>query len=354
MKIGINIDSVLPNSCHYYRGIAAYTEGLVSGLQAIDKENEYILFYTSKKGEPLRVKGNDNFRFRKRSIFSSIFLNNIINYGLKDIDILHYPSAEGPCSRKRVVVTVPDLIPLKYPRSFVSNPRLRIWHKTRYWVMRQAVKVIAISEYTKRDLIKYLDIKADKIAVIYPGVDDIFCCQREVPKKYILTAGSDWNKNTKRIIKAYHNLKSDIPLVINAIPDKNLSAYIKEKGLEGKVSFTGYLPRQKQLKLYNEAIVFVFPSIEEGFGLPLVEAMACGVPVITSRTSSLPEVGGNAGILVDPYKVMGITSALKEVLGSCSLQNTLSQKSIERAAIFSWKKTAKETIKFYQSILLRC
>lgn len=350
MKIGINIDPLLPSSCHYHRGIGTYTAGLINGLQEIDSENEYMLFYTSKRGGPLRIKENGNFRLRKRSIFSSFYLNNIIDYGLKDIDVLHFPSAEGPFAGKRIVVTAHDLIPLKYPKRFAPSLRRKIWNQTRYWVMRRAIKIIAVSENTKRDLIKYLHIEPDKIAVIYEGVEDIFSPKTDITKKYILASGSDWNKNTKTIIKAYNNLKSDIPLVINAIPDKELMAYIREKNLEGKVSFTGYLSRQEMVALYIGALVFVFPSIEEGFGLPLVEAMACGVPVIASTVSSLPEVVGSAGILVNPYDVSGIASALKEVLTNNSLRAVLSRKSLDRAKVFSWKKTALQTLELYKSI----
>jgi len=350
MKIGINIDPVLSSSCHSHRGIGAYTAGLVNGLQEVDRENEYILFYTSKKGDPLGVKKKDNFRLRPRSLFKSFFLNNIINYRLKDMDILHYPSAEGPFTRKKTVVTAHDLIPLKNRGSFVSNPRFKIWNQTRYRAMQRAAKVIAVSQSTKSDLVKYLHIKPDRITVIYEGVDDIFCCQRGASKKYILAAGSGWNKNTRAVIKACQNLKSDLPLIINAVPDKKLLAYIREQNLEGKVSFTNYISRREQLNLYNGAMVFVFPSIEEGFGLPLVEAMACGLPVITSTISSLPEVVGTAGILVDPYNITEITSALKEILTNTSLRSTLSQKSIERAKLFSWEKTALETLELYRSI----
>lgn len=350
MKIGINIDPILQMSCHYHRGIGTYTDSLIKGLQGVDSENEYILFYTSKKGEPLGGKEKDNFRLRPRSVFKSFFLNNIINYGLRDIDVLHYPSAEGPFTRKGTVVTVHDLIPLKYHESFLSNPRRKIWNQTRYYAMRHAARLIAVSEHTKIDLIKVLHVDPDRITVIYEGVDDIFCPHRGAPKKHILAAGSGWNKNTKRIIKAYNSLKLGLPLIINASPDKELMAYIREQNLEEKVSFTGYISRQEQLILYNGAIVFVFPSIEEGFGLPLVEAMACGLPVIASRVSSLPEVVGTAGILVDPYDVSEIASALKEVLTNNSLRTILSQKSLERAGFFSWKKTAKETLGLYKSI----
>ena len=350
MKIGINIDPVLSSSCHSHRGIGAYTFGLINGLQKIDNKNEYILFYTSKKGEPLGLKENKNFSLRPRPLFKSFFLNNIINYRLSDIDILHYPSAEGPSTRQKTIVTAHDLIPLKNPKNILSNPRFKIWNQTRYRSIKRAVKVIAVSEYTKSDLIKYLNIKPDRITVIYEGVDDIFHCQKDVSKEYILAAGSGWNKNTMAVIKAWQNLKSDLPLIINASPDKNLLTYIKEQNLENRVSFTNYISRREQLALYNKAMAFVFPSIEEGFGLPLVEAMACGLPIVTSKVSSLPEVAGTAGILVDPYNIMEISSALKEILTNTSLRDTLSQKSIERARFFSWEKTALKTLELYIEI----
>lgn len=218
------------------------------------------------------------------------------------------------------------------------------------------------------DIIRYFKIPENKIKVIYLGVDEDYKPLseteiRKVRQKYhlnypfILYVGSlISHKNIPTLIKAFYKLKKyGLPhkLVITGKRGwkyKNIFEIISKLNLQKDVVFTGYVQREDLPALYNAADLFVYPSLYEGFGLPPLEAMACGTPVITSNTSSLPEVVGNAGIMVDPYDIDGLAKAMYEVLTNEGLRAELRKRGLERAKMFSWKKTAEETLNVYKGI----
>ena len=223
--------------------------------------------------------------------------------------------------------------------------------------------IIAISRATRDDLVRLLAVKPERIRVIYPGIDHALFntanasdqVRREevlgrcgVSGRYLLYVGdSEWRKNLRRCLEALQGVDMDLKLVLvgkRAVTDEKLHAWIDELDLRGRVITPGFVPEVDLPLLYGAAEAFLFPSLYEGFGLPVAEAMACGCPVITSALSSLPEVAGSAGILVDPYNVAEIREAIKLVLKDDALRRRMSVDGVEQAAGFSWRRTAKETV----------
>jgi len=235
---------------------------------------------------------------------------------------------------------------------------------------------ISISNHTKKDLINHFKIPSDKIKVTYLGVDieryrllsksEIIQTSQKLNvsisenKKYILYVGSEHpRKNIPAIIKALYKLKKKYEMNVTLIKvgseehkkqKELISSLIQRLNLEKGVISIKDVPEEVLPLLYNTADLFVYPSFYEGFGLPPLEAMACGTPVITSNTSSLPEVVGDAGIMVDPYDVDGLADAMHEVLTNSGLMEEMIKKGLERAKMFSWERCARETSKVYEEL----
>ena len=234
--------------------------------------------------------------------------------------------------------------------------------------IKKAAHIIAVSHHTKSDLIEQLKIPGDKITVIYNGVDqDVFKPRHTMPHflgqvetQYVLYVGSERpRKNLGRLFEAFALLKRDFPglkLVKVGVPGRSerfrskTMKELKRLGLIGEVIFPGYASDLDLARYYSAAALLAFPSLYEGFGLPPLEAMACGCPVVTSNTSSLPEVVGDAGVMVDPYDTAALARAIKQVLTDSELRNNLVAKGRERARRFSWQKTAQLTGRVYEKI----
>lgn len=237
-------------------------------------------------------------------------------------------------------------------------------------IKNRADAIIAISNHTKMDCIKYLGIPEEKIRVIYEAADEIFKPEKikeemknHLKDKYgiefpfILSVGTlEKRKNLPNVLKAFYRLKKTGNhhklVIVGKIGWKynKIFSTMEELDLKKDVIFTGYVPDEDLVKIYNAADLFVFPSIYEGFGLPPLEAMACGCPVITSNTSSLPEVVGDAGVTVDPYDDKALADEMHRILSNDGFKTELSKKSLERAELFSWRQTAKETWNVYEEV----
>lgn len=271
---------------------------------------------------------------------------------------------------KNTVVQCYDLLILKVLRSKKhGNYDARLKYKFIVKGLEKADRIIAISESTKKDIIECIDYPKDEIDVIYNGVDHNIFHPMHVPQKFlekyelnkqcknILYVGAeDARKNLSTLLKALNLVKkefSDIMFIKVGDPGWHSERHILKKlikDLDLNAKFVGYVPEHELPYFYNSADVFVFPSLYEGFGLPPLEAMACGTPVVTSNTSSLPEVVGNAGIMVDPLDVDGFAEAIIKVLDNENLRNTLIQRGLERAREFTWERTAKETLEVYKKL----
>jgi glycosyltransferase involved in cell wall biosynthesis len=263
------------------------------------------------------------------------------------------------------VITVHDIAYFKYH----ANPLKKIFSRLVYRGIKYSDFLIAVSNSTKNDLINYFTVPEEKIRVIHHGVDSAFkpLAPKDVEEvytkynidkncRYILHVGGNApRKNLPVLIKAFHRL-------INGFKIKNVKLLkinnmdrelIRRLKIEKYVKIIDYVPEEDLPKFYNLADVFVFPSIYEGFGFPPLEAMACGTPVITSNASSLPEVVGGAGIMLDPNDVDGFAKAMYNVLTDEGLRQEMIKRGLERVKKFSWDKAARETLEVYKEVVER-
>jgi glycosyltransferase involved in cell wall biosynthesis len=300
----------------------------------------------------------------------------IVRAGMREkIDLLHCPYWSNPVwSPWPTVVTVHDVIQFVLPE-YAWRKISRLYFGMVSAGARRADAVITVSECSKRDIVKLLGLAPQRIHVIGNAVDDRFFPVRDawllasvrerygIGSRFILYFGGfDLRKNVPRIIDAYWRLpdplRREYQLVIAGryqhlghplYPDPRET--VQRLGLEGNVVFTGQIREQDKAPLYSAATVFAFPSLYEGFGMPVLEAMACGTPVLTSNLSALPEVAGDAGLLVDPYDADAISTGLAELLESQSRREELSRRGLERARRFTWHQVAEQTLHVYRQIV---
>lgn len=286
------------------------------------------------------------------------------------VDLYHGPANFLPPGKTcPYVVTLHDMV-------YFHNPERTFYLRAKYWqyyiraTWRQADLILTDSEFSKEEIQRYLPVPDQKIRVIYIGVDERFFADTPektraemraslgLDKPYILYVGRlDPDKNVERIILSYDRLLNsgvkDFDLVISGAKDHQGSRpaeIVRKRGLEERVRFTGYIAEDHLVPLYQSAAAFCFPSLNEGFGLPVLEAMAAGVPVVTSNISSLPEVCGDAGVQVNPRSVRAIAKGLKSILGT-QKGAELAQAGRVRAATFTWQRTAEETAQAYEDVL---
>lgn len=278
----------------------------------------------------------------------------------KDLDVLFVPSHTLPLIRRpalKTVITVHDLGAEYLPQTHQLKQRLYLKLMTNYQ-LKTATHIIAVSEATKKDLIQKAGIPQEKISVIYEGYNkELFRPKKPVSAAYpyFLFVGTiQPRKNLDRLIKAYakflqHPSVTTHPPQLVLVGAKGwLSDTIyklpSQLGLEDKIKFLGYVPDKDLPKLYQEALALVFPSLFEGFGLPILEAMASGCPVLTSNLSSLPEAAGKAGLLVNPYSEEEVSQGLIQIMDG-KTREKLIQAGLQQVKKFSWQKAARETLK---------
>ncbi len=289
--------------------------------------------------------------------------------------ILHLPNQHlgryGFFLKVPYIITVHDLIryfDLKGYSTFIHRPNLRdkFYLSLDYRGVKKATRVIAVSQATKHDLVQYLGIPKERISVVYQGIDhQLFrpTSRRLVDYPYILFIGTEHpRKNFVGLLKSFSKLKNqgnfkDLKVLkvgragrLGTEFRKHTLRVVNELGLSSEVVFTDYVAPEDLPAYYSGAECLILPSFYEGFGLPPLEAMACGCPVIVSNLASLPEVAGDAAIKVNPDDIDSITNAIYEVLTNERSKRELVSRGFERARQFSWEKTAKETLKVYESV----
>ena len=278
--------------------------------------------------------------------------------------LLYSTVPEGILSRRpKQIITVHDILPIKYPE---SCPKMKYYfYYSLPILLNHSRAVICVSENTKKDIIAYHEIKDKPIYVIYEGFNRQRFYPHEkgkVEKQYGLTNYLLYigdlrpYKNLERNLEAFARLNlREFKFAIGGKKDPRFHPRIEKKVeelfLKDRVIFLNYVPEKNLPHLYSEAAAFVFPSLYEGFGLPPLEAMACGCPVIVSNAASLPEVCGNAAYYVDPHDVESIAQGMHKVLTDGALKRNLIEKGLERAKLFSWEKSAKEHLKVFEEIL---
>lgn len=391
MRVAIDGRTIVPDRS----GVGTYADQIVRSLLRLDSRNEYLLFLVTDapwiEAPNLRkipITGYDRMLLNRW--WENVLLPGYLStYG---IDVYFSPScalpvlprlgavmARLPVPRRwtsffnagkttRYVATIHDVIGAIYPETF--TPKMRMWQNL---FSRNAAaladRIIAVSESTKRDFVRIYRPRTQDVTVVPHSVDDCFSrvtdptvLQRvrnkySLPPSFVLNLGTiEPRKNVTRLARAYTLLPADVrkqyPLVIcgaqgwysGAILDE-----IRSLGISDSITIVGFAEHEDIPALYSLATLFVYPSLYEGFGYPPLEAMACGVPVIASKTSSLPEVVGDAGILVDPRDELALAQQIERVLSDARLQATLAQQGIERAKQFRWEITARQTLAILES-----
>jgi glycosyltransferase involved in cell wall biosynthesis len=357
MKIGIDISQVV-----YGGGVSVYTKNLVEALLKVDKENQYTLFFSSLRN---KIQNSKLKIFRIPPTVLEFLWNRLhvlpIEWLVGEVDVFHASDwTQPPAKRAKLVTTIHDLSFLRWPESV--HPKVLAVQKRRLeWVKREVDHIIAVSRATKKEIVELLGIPEEKITVIYEGVPEdvrklkikneklkIIKKKFRIEKPYLFAYGSRApRKNIRRLIKAFRLLGGQggnkYQLVI-------VGDYLPEGKLPKGVVLTGFLPREEMLSLFSQSQAFVYPSLYEGFGLPVLEAFALGVPVVTSNISSMPEVAGEAAILVDPNSVDSIAEGIKKAAFDESVHRKLVRLGMRRLKSFSWEKAARKTLKVYQKV----
>lgn len=347
MKIAIDISPL--QSGHKVRGVGFYLEYLKRALLKYFSNNEYI-FFTNE---------------------------NSIS---KAVDIIHYPYFEPfiftlPIFKQfKRVVTVHDLTPIIYSHHFPSGLKGSLQWEIQKFNLIRSDGIITDSRNSQTDISRILKINKKKIGVAYLAAAEEFqrlkigkwrqeiLSKYNLPEKFILYVGdATWNKNLPTLIEAVKEINLTLVLVGKAISDtdydhnnlwnKDLVKIQKLMKKDKRFIKLGFIPTDDLVCLYNIAALLVFPSIYEGFGLPVLEAMQSGCPVVLSKESCLPEIGGDAAYYINPYNIHSIANGIGEVFYTPKLQRSLSEKGLKQVAKFSWHKTAEDTIKVYKKIL---
>ncbi len=291
-------------------------------------------------------------------------LSGALAKAAQDADILHTPILIVPPQQQApLVVTVFDLTFVLFPQHHLRTTRVLFSSGLRRAV-RTADVFLAISENTKRDLVRLTGVDPQRVRVTPLAADPLFRPVRDggtlarlgIDRPYVLYVGTlEPRKNVPALLRAFAALEDRETLLVLAGAKgwmyEQIFSLVTQLGLESQVKMLGYVENDDLPVLYTEAQVFVYPSLFEGFGLPVLEAMQCGAPVITTNVSSIPEVAGEAAILVSPDDTAGLTAALRRVLSEPGLREEMRGQSLARAALFSWRKTAELTAEAYQSVL---
>lgn len=379
MRIGI--DALYLQSADSPTGLYQYTSRLINGLQEIDRENEYFLYFfnwRNRRREEMIDRYPVNLNFKKRicrvpyralAPLSKVFPLSAL-FG--KVDLFHGP-AFGLLPNgffKKSVVSIHDLKVFYSSDLFVQSKGSELFRKQTLDAIKRADRVITISEFTRSELMERFHLSGDRIRVTYPGVGAEFSPAQEAGEvtrikskygikwPYILFVGLiEAKKNLPRLIEAFSEAKRSLSepyqLVIAGPPGpstEEVARKIRALFLEGEVLLTGAVTREELPLLYAGAAAFIFPSLQEGFGIPPLEAMASGTPVIASNATSLPEVVGAAGLLVDPLQTKEIAEAIYSVLTDRPLREALREKGLARARRFSWEKMARETLQVYREL----
>lgn len=378
MKIGINaLFLKFPAS-----GSGQYLTHLLNALAEMDKQNEYILLGPQPVPQDRRVPVS--FLYQEAPVPAFARRNENIEKLLWEqytapaaarkagVDILHVPYFAPPLlPRTPTVVTIHDVIPFRLPL-YRAGARLEAYMRLIARAARKAALIITVSQHARLDMIDALKLPPERVRVIYEAASDEYRpitdpavlaavhARYGLGERYILClSGLDQRKNIPQLVRAfarlYHQLGDpNLQLFISGNPDKQRGPLFpdprlvaSELGVTNQIIYR-FVEEEDKPALYSAASVYVFPSLYEGFGLPPLEAMSCGAPVICSNRTSLPEVVGDAAISLDPDDTDALAEAMHNVLTNKTLEAHLRARSLQRAAKFSWRKTASETIIAYE------
>jgi glycosyltransferase involved in cell wall biosynthesis len=348
MTIAFDISPIDPNSGHTVRGIGTYVRQLHSLFPKYDQKNSYAFF---SKQEDISSKA----------------------------DIIHYPyfdlfARNNFVINHKTVITIHDLTPLVFPENFPVGIRGKVNWQMNKRKLKKAGGIITDSKASKKDIVRLVGIPENRVHVVYLAAGEQFAVHKPsmsnaaafrkkyaLPDQLVLYVGdATWNKNLPNLVDAIKEVNLTLVFAGKAIANNdfdinhpwNRSLVLAKEKMKGDKRFItlGYIPDEDLVTLYNIADVTVLPSLYEGFGLPVLEAMQCGSPVVTTKMGSLPEIAGDAAMYVDPYDVVRIGNGISEIVSSESLRGSLIEKGIIQAKNFTWKKTIDATVQVYSKI----
>jgi len=372
------IDARPMQNAHRSRGVGVLLANLLREMGRLAADDRVTLVV--QNGEPIprlfqHEERRETFRLKRPNRFNwiadQLLLPQIVRQsGAECFLATDFNSYLRPQPGVSVVSLVYDLIPFVFPEAMSAQPLpVRVGWRTNFNKLKQSTACIAISAATRDDLVRTFGIPAERIGVIHPGIDHTLfnldnAADRNRQRQLLAALGingsfllyvgdSEPRKNLKRVLEALAGISADVKLLLagkRAPGDTRLQSWIRELHLEGRVLTPGFVADDDLPLLYGAATAFIFPTLYEGFGFPLLEAMACGCPVVTSNLSSMPEVAGGAGLLVDPLSVDDIRQAIQQLIVDSDLQKNLTAAGLLRAADFSWARSAAATLSFLREV----
>ena len=377
LKIGIDARFFGPKQ----KGLGRYVKKLVENLEKTDLDNQYFIFLRKDNFLNYNPKNNN---FKK-------VLADYKWYGFKEqilfpfkirkhkIDLMHFPHFNVPLLYfNPFIITIHDLILKRFPTSRASALipayywlKNLVYQIVIFSAIKRSKKIIAVSNYTKNDILKYFKVKSDKIKVIYEGaplksqrprLDEYTlppserkgCSSQGTASRYLLYVGNAYpHKNLERLILSFNKLiedKKDLYLILVGEIDYFYKKIQDKFSDSKKIIFTDFISDKELVALYKNASIYVFPSLYEGFGLPPLEAMSCGVPVVCSQASCLPEILENSAIYFDPEDINDMAEKIKYVLDNEKIQKQLISNGFEQIKKYKWEEMTQEILKIYKSV----
>ncbi|MBU1148828.1 glycosyltransferase family 4 protein [Patescibacteria group bacterium] len=372
MKIGIDARFFGP----YGKGLGRYTQKLILNLEKIDQDNQYYIFLRTDNFGDYQPQNLNFHKVKADYPWYSLAEQFLFPWLIRkyQLDLMHFPHFNVPIFYwGKMIVTIHDLIITNYPtrKATTLGPlKYRLKHagyKIVIWLAsKRAASIITVSKYSKQQIVKHFSVNPDKIHVTYEACDakgnegstDNILTKYKISQPYLLYVGNVYpHKNIETLLSAFSRLsqeRDDLKLVLVGKGDyfyQRIKRQVDELNLIGKVIFTGFVPDDDLLGIYRKASLYVFPSLEEGFGLPPLEAMAQGIPVICSNNSCLPEVLGGAVHYFDPKSTEQIISSVKKVLDDDQYRHQLIQRGSRQVKKYSWQFLADKTRRIYQNVL---
>ena len=352
-RIGVNALYLIPGGVG---GTEIYLRRLLTALSGIDRENEYFVFTNLETGLDL-IPPQSNFHWKPQAVHARFRPARILweqtmlpmEAARYRLDVLFNPGFTAPVLAPCPLVTVfHDLQHQRHPEHFRWFD-LPFWKLLLWASAHRSRRLIAVSEATREDLVRVYHLRPGRVRVVLHGVEpEFFTLDRTRTEPFVLCVSTlHPHKNLARLIRAYACRPRDWRLVIAGMRGfftDVLVALIAELGLQDSVQLTGWIPREELLQLYARAQAFVYPSTFEGFGMPVLEAMAAGIPVACSDIPPLREVAGEAALFFDPLSEEAIASALDRIIADATLRAKLEISGPERARSFTWERTARETL----------
>jgi len=377
------------------RGFGRFTRDLLKALIALDNENDYVFFVDNHTAiandlpdginvvvAPTRVSPLDAASASGRrslgdmwAITSKVRRDNLHLFFFPAI-YSYYPIL----NRTKIMVTIHDMTPERYPQAVFPNKKLRFfWKLKEFLAIRQAHRILTVSEYSKREILKFSNVSESRISVISEAPNSVFkrlphdaemirtlqLFQIDPSERFLIYVGGiSPHKNLRTLVEAYFQLTYDplffdvkLVLVGDYQHDSfysdhpTLQLLINKHQLEKKVIFTGFVEDKDLAYLYNAASLLVFPSLQEGFGLPAVEAMACGTPVAASNAGSLPEILGDVGKFFNPHSPEQMVDLIKIILSDDNMREQMSRRGLIRAKQFSWDRAASDLLSIFHDLV---